>query len=107
MDEKRRRAGQKLMDVAYEFWEACHEEGQYGAVQWLTGTNGELLIFTRGEYREHLMTNIHILPNIHKIHFFSEDISSEEEEEAACHRLIHIGLKKTGDKFCRYCGGEL
>jgi hypothetical protein len=77
MDEKRRRAGQKLMDVAYEFWEACHEEGQYGAVQWLTGTNGELLIFTRGEYREHLMRNIHTLPNVNKIHFFSEDISDE------------------------------
>ena len=33
-------AAQKLLDAAHEFWSACHAEGQYGAVQWLTGTTG-------------------------------------------------------------------
>ena len=81
MDEKRRATGQVLIDAAYEFWEACHEEGQYGAVQWLEGTNGELIIFTRMEYREHLMKNIHTLPNVAKIHLFGEEISHEDNEE--------------------------
>ena len=74
MDEKRRAAAQKLLDAAHEFWSACHSEGQYGAVQWLTGTTGELVIFTRGEYRERLMENIHTLPNVEKMHLFGEEM---------------------------------
>ena len=82
MDEKRRATGQTLIDAAYEFWEACHEEEQYGAVQWLEGTNGELIIFTRGEYREHLMKNICTIPGVDKIHIFAEKMSNDEDEEA-------------------------
>ena len=47
MDEKRKAAGIKLLAAAQEFWDACHEEGQYGAIQWLEGSDGELLIHTR------------------------------------------------------------
>lgn len=46
-DSKRQAAGQKLLEAAQEFWGACHEEGQYGAVQWLTGSSGQLLISAR------------------------------------------------------------
>lgn len=70
MDEKRRAAAQKLLDAAYEFWKACQEEGQYGAVQWLEGSKGELLIFTRGEYRSRLMSNIDRLSSQTEIHVF-------------------------------------
>lgn len=80
MDKKRRAAGQKLLDAAHEFWRACHAEGQSGAVQWLTGTLGEVVIFTRGEYRDQLMTNIHTLPNVEKIHFFAEEMPSDDDE---------------------------
>lgn len=51
--------GTFLLTAAQEFWNACHQSGQYGAVQWITGANGELLIYTRGEYREQLMENIY------------------------------------------------
>ena len=78
MDKKRMAAGQELLDAAYRFWDACHQEGQYGAVQWLTGTNGELVIFTRGEYRDRLMSNIDTLPNVEKIHFFGESMPTDE-----------------------------
>lgn len=61
MDEKRKAAAEKLLDAAHEFWKACRAEGQYGAVQWLTSTSGELLIFTRGEYRATLLKNIDCL----------------------------------------------
>jgi len=81
IDEKRMATGQKLLDAAQDFWDACHAEGQYGAVQWLTGTNGELLIFTRGEYREQLMRNIDTLSCVEKIHLFGEQMPREDGDE--------------------------
>ena len=80
MDEKRKATGQALLDAAWKFWGACYDEGQQGAVQWLTGTCGELVIFTRGEYREQLMANIRSLPGEGKIHFFGEEMPDEDEE---------------------------
>lgn len=80
MDKKRQAAAQKLLDAAHEFWSTCHEEGQFWAVQWLTGTTGELVIFTRGEYRERLMANIHTLPNVEKMHLFCEQMPGEDDE---------------------------
>ncbi len=79
MNKKRYKAAKKLLDAAHKFWSACHEEGQYGAVQWLTGTHGETVIFTRGEYREQLMYNIDSLPNVDKIHLFCEEMPSERD----------------------------
>jgi hypothetical protein len=81
MDAKRKAAGQKLLDAAAEFWAACNAEGQYGAVQWLVGTGGELVIFTRGEYRETLMANIYALPNVEKIHLFGEEMPQPPDED--------------------------
>ena len=77
MDDKRMAAGKKLLDAAQEFWEACYEEGQYGAVQWLTGTLGELVIYTRGEYRRQLMANIQTLPNVENVHLFGEEMPNK------------------------------
>ncbi len=80
MDDKRIAAGTKLLAAAQEFWEACHEEKQYGAVQWLEGTSGELLIYTRGEYRRQLMENIGSLPSA-KVHFFRGEVIPGEDDE--------------------------
>ena len=80
MDEMRMASGQRLLDTAQEFWDACHKEGQWGAVQWLEGANGELLIYTRGEYRQQLMTNIHGLPSA-KVHFFHGEVMPQTEDE--------------------------
>lgn len=49
-------------------------------MHWLTGTLGELVIFTRGEYRQQLMANIHTLPNVEKMHLFGEEMPSEDDE---------------------------
>ena len=70
MDEKRKASGQKLLDVAHEFWRACQEEGQHGAVQWLIGHDGSLVIFTRGEYKDVLMENIQSLRERNLTHRF-------------------------------------
>jgi len=73
MDKKRMIAGKKLLDAAQDFWNACHEEGQYGAIQWLEGTNNELLIYTRSEYRQQLLSNINGLSS-EKVHFFQGEV---------------------------------
>ena len=81
MDEKRRKSAQKLLDAAHEFWLSEFEAGQRsGAVKWLTGSQGELIIFTREEYREELLENIWTLHQKEKIHLFGEEIEEEEEE---------------------------
>ena len=80
MDDKRLVAAQNLLDAAHEFWKACNAEGQYGAVQWLNGTQGELIIFTRSEYRQHLMNNIDTLPGVEQEHFFGESMPIEDED---------------------------
>ena len=79
MDEKRKKAGQNLLTAAMNFWKACRDEGQHGAVQWLEGSNGELLIFTRAEYREHLMRGIHSMPS-DKVHFFQGEVMPEDDD---------------------------
>lgn len=82
MDDKRRAAGQKLLDAAHEFFRACHEEGQRAAVQWLRGSDGELVIFTRGEYRETLMANIDKLANL-GVHYFNGEAMPADPTTAA------------------------
>lgn len=48
---------QQLLDAAHEYWKASSRVAP-GAVRWLTGEDGSLVIFTRGEYREELLRNI-------------------------------------------------
>lgn len=49
--------GQKLLEAGMEYWEAAHKAGIDGAVIWVESDEG-LVIFTRGEYRHDLLTNI-------------------------------------------------
>ena len=79
MDEKRQAAGAKLLEAAQEFWDACRAEGQHGAVQWLQGSGGELLVYTRGEYRQQLMTNIHGMSSA-KVHFFQGEVMPSDDD---------------------------
>lgn len=81
MDAKRKAAGQKLLSAALEFWEACREEGDDGAVRWLEGTGGELLIYTRAEHRLQLLANLHSMPSA-KVHFFQGEVVPREDEDA-------------------------
>lgn len=80
MDAKRKEAGQKLLEAAYEFWSACQQEGQHGAVQWLEDCSGQLLVFTRGEYRQTIMNNISSLPS-EKVHYFNGEVIPGDDDE--------------------------
>jgi hypothetical protein len=80
MDAQRKAAGDKLLAAAHEFWTACRNEGQYGAVQWLAGSNGELIVFTRGEYREELVDNIFSLKERSEVYIFAGEEMPVEDD---------------------------
>jgi hypothetical protein len=44
-----------LLDAAYDYWKQMQKEGKYGALFWLDDADGHTVIFTRGEYRGHLL----------------------------------------------------
>ena len=50
---------QKLLDAAHDFWQSSSPRV---AVRWLSASDDALVIFTRGEYRKTLMSNIDKLP---------------------------------------------
>lgn len=73
-DRELRETGQKLLDAAYAYWEACHRFGQYGAIQWLDDISGRTVLFTRGEYRAILLNNVDQLRfDGAKLHTFNLD----------------------------------
>lgn len=55
-----RKAGERFRDAGAAYWEAVHKAGlPGGAVIWLQMDDGSLAIFTRVEYRDTLLKNIH------------------------------------------------
>jgi len=46
--DKRHDAAKRLLEVGYEFWKSF----PMTAVRWLEDTSGQLVVFTRGEYKE-------------------------------------------------------
>jgi hypothetical protein len=75
----RGQAAQKLLDAAQEFWKECNKAGQFGAVQWLQGDDRSLVVFTRGEYRHQLLSQIPILPGVAPENMFSEEIEADDD----------------------------
>ena len=53
-----REAADKLLAAAYDYWKAFQREQHRAAVLWLQDSDGKVLIFTRGEYRERLMAAV-------------------------------------------------
>lgn len=54
-----RKVAERFRDIGREYWEAAHKAGIGGAVVWAQMDDGSMVIFTRHEYRETLMRNIH------------------------------------------------
>lgn len=55
-------AADALLAAAEAYHRAYIAAGLRAAVVWIEDTDGRLVILTRGEYRSHLMENIHTLP---------------------------------------------
>ena len=60
--DKQMKTSRSFMRAARNFFQAGKEGGITGAVHWYQSADGELVIYTRGEYRKQLMENIHQLP---------------------------------------------
>lgn len=78
MNQKTQEKAQALLDAAQEYYEACYEANERGAVRWLEDTDGRLLIFTRGEYKHQLLENIETLIDAEKITYFQRENLNEE-----------------------------
>lgn len=53
-----RASADNLIAAAYAYWRELGAVAGSRAVLWLEDTAGRVVIFTRGEYRQHLMENI-------------------------------------------------
>ena len=53
-----REAADHLLKAAYDYWRVLGAVAGSRAVLWLEDTAGRVVIFTRGEYRQHLMESI-------------------------------------------------
>lgn len=87
-----------LLTAALEFWESCKRAKQYGAVRWLEGTNGELLIFTRGEYRDRLIANIEAQQ---PTHYFAPQPSLKKTDMHAALDASKMALTAMLEQFTR------
>lgn len=51
--------GQKFLDAGFAYWEMMQKvKGLGGAIAWIDNTDGHMVIFTRGEYSQQLVSNI-------------------------------------------------
>jgi hypothetical protein len=57
-DSAKYAAAQKCLDAAHDYQQLCAKEGEESPVRWIEDTEGGLLIFSRGEYRQTLLKNI-------------------------------------------------
>ena len=69
-EDPRTAAAKKFLDAGMEYWKICQKQGQGGAVQWIEDADGRLIIFTRGEYRHQLLSQVHDLPGQPKVNRF-------------------------------------
>ena len=61
-----KKAAQKLLDAAMNYWEVYAKETGGAAVVWVSDSDDRLVILTRGEYRDTLLSNVHRLPQEHE-----------------------------------------
>lgn len=62
------KAAEKFRDAGFAYWEAMNKAGvPSGAIAWVKSDDGSLVLYTRGEYLDVLLTNI---PGIGPTTFF-------------------------------------
>lgn len=57
-DQELRDGAQALLDAGHAYFNLMRKRGLAGGCIWLTGMDGAMVIFTRGEYRQKLLDNI-------------------------------------------------
>jgi hypothetical protein len=59
MDVELKEAAQRLLDTCQDYYTLMSKKGLAGGTIWLTGHDGSLVIFTRSEFKDKLLWNIH------------------------------------------------
>jgi len=67
-----------LSQAGHDFWKVCQKEDGGSAVRWLELTDGTLIVFTRGEYRQELLNGIDRISGKAEVIF---EIPDEDDEE--------------------------
>lgn len=83
-EEQRQKLTQKadeLIKVAHEFFKMKQDFKLYGAVNWIIGGKGELLVFTRMEYKEKILESIWQLHRSQDVKLCGDSFELEEEKE--------------------------
>lgn len=57
-DAELKAGAQALLDAGHAYFNMMRKRGLAGGCIWLTGMDGAMVIFTRGEYRSRLLDNI-------------------------------------------------
>lgn len=65
--------GKKLLDAAVEYNKMANKMGMCGAIIWLSGSDGELVVVTRGEYKDRLLHNIERTGPTHYFGYTAEE----------------------------------
>jgi hypothetical protein len=58
LDQELKDAAQRLLDECHAYYNLMRKRGIAGGCVWLTGMRGEMVVFTRGEFRHQLLHNI-------------------------------------------------
>ena len=58
MDKELQDAAQNLLETCQEYYDLMRKRGLAGGCIWLTGQAGQMVVFTRGEFRQQLLHNI-------------------------------------------------
>ncbi len=51
--------GQALMEAAHEYWKQYQKDVGHAAVVWIDNENDHFVLFTRGEYKDAIMSVAH------------------------------------------------
>ena len=70
VDEELHDAAQRLLDECQTYYDLMRKRGLAGGCIWLTGGDGQMVVFTRGEYRHQLLTNIEAEMDAKRIYAF-------------------------------------
>ena len=70
MDQELQAAAKRLLEECQSYYDLMRKRGLAGGCIWLTGGDGQMVVYTRGEYRSQLLTNIEMEMDAKRTHSF-------------------------------------
>ena len=70
LDQEFEASGRALLEAAHTYYNVMRKKGIAGGCIWLCGQDGNMVIFTRGEYRSQLLRNIETELDTKRLYMF-------------------------------------